>query len=68
MVVSVKDLLFEYKKCPFCKDTCKNVKSRRMSTMFSDEKDNITICCEECFRDIEEYWKERWADYWAGIM
>jgi hypothetical protein len=55
-------------ECPNCHRLVITVQRRHMSTCYHDEASNYVTCCWECFLEIEEYWQERWADHWAGVM
>ena len=54
--------------CPKCKRKSRTVERRPMSTAYVDKEANYTTCCADCFREIEKYWRERWADYYADCM
>ena len=54
--------------CPRCGRWFKYPKRRRQSTQYEDEESNYVTCCAECFEEIEEYWAERWAEYYAGRL
>lgn len=45
-----------------------NVVRRRQNTQYTQEESNWVTCCEECFAEIEDYWAERWAEYWNGRL
>jgi hypothetical protein len=50
------------------------VKIRRQNTQYHwDEKSgdpdpNLVTCCDLHFKEIQEYWSERWAEYWSGVL
>lgn len=29
---------------------------------------NLVTCCEGHFKEIQEYWDERWAEYWSSVL
>lgn len=54
--------------CPQCKQPARNIGRRRMNTAYQNDNSNFIICCRQCFDEAEEYWAERWADYYSGIL
>ena len=54
--------------CPVCKREQKDVEKRRMNTRYVDKESNFLISCLECYDHSEEYWKERWDDYYSSCM
>lgn len=59
--------LVRYDRCPRCSKYSCTITLRRMSTCYEIEHDNYVVCCEVCFKEIEEYWQERWDDYYNDI-
>jgi predicted nucleic acid binding AN1-type Zn finger protein len=51
--------------CPYCRTIFHYPKRRRMNTQYAKEESNWVTCCKPQFDEIQEYWKERWADYWS---
>ena len=45
-----------------------NVIRRRQNTQYIQEESNWVTCCDECFEEVEEYWAERWAEYYNGRL
>lgn len=43
-------------------------KRRRLNTAYVDEELNYMTSCLDCYREIVEYYKERWADYYHGLL
>ena len=43
-------------------------KRRRQSTAYVNDELNFVIACDDCFKEIEEYWMERWDDYWSSVL
>ena len=43
-------------------------KVRRQNTMYVKSIMNWIVACDPCFEEIEAYWAERWADYYAGCL
>ena len=54
--------------CTGCGKRFRICKGRKMSTQYQTEEDNWVFCCKECYADIQEYWKERWQDYYSDCM
>ena len=48
---------------------CKSRKAklRRQNTKYVNDEMNWVIACDQCFEGIEEYWAERWAEYYSMI-
>jgi hypothetical protein len=40
-------------------------KRRHMSTMYENEESNYITVCADCFEEVEEYWQERWDEYYS---
>lgn len=59
--------LFGFVRCPTCKLFKRSVKRRRMDTAYVDEESNFCCECADCFEITQEYWAERWADYYGGF-
>jgi cyclopropane fatty-acyl-phospholipid synthase-like methyltransferase len=53
--------------CPYCEKFFHYPKRRRLCTQYANEEDNWVTCCEEQFNEINDYYKERWQDYWSDI-
>jgi len=54
--------------CGNCRRYFVYPKRRRMSTAYVDKESNYCEVCLDCYEDIEEYWKERWEEYWSGRL
>ena len=39
----------------------------RMRTAYADDEKNYAILCPECQEESDEYWTERWNDYYDMI-
>jgi hypothetical protein len=35
---------------------------------FKNDEQNYATLCSECQEEVNEYWKERWSDYYAGLL
>ena len=46
----------------------KDVRRRRMNTMYAHDESNWIICCAECFSEAEQYWAEQWEDYYSMVL
>lgn len=46
----------------------KPAQKRRQNTNYVDDELNWVVACDPCFDEIEAYWAERWADYYAGCF
>ena len=55
--------------CPYCGRWFRfGVKLRRQNTAYYKEEDNWIAACPDCFDEIEEYWAERWQEYYSSIL
>lgn len=54
--------------CQECRKWFKYPKRRRQNTMYENEESNYVTCCAERFEEIEEYWAERWAEYYSSRL
>lgn len=54
--------------CQCCGELKFTVERRHMNTAYVKEESNYETCCLECHEDHEEYWRERWSEYYAGCM
>jgi len=52
--------------CPCCNQQAFDVRKRRRNTAYLDELLNWIICCGECFERDNEYYAERWAEYYGS--
>jgi hypothetical protein len=55
-------------RCPCCGLWSHDVELRRMNTQYVDENSNYLTSCLPCFKESEEYWAERWNEYYAGCV
>ena len=55
-------------RCPCCKQKSKHIGRRRQNTQYYNDSYNWLISCRPCFKEGEEYWAERWADYYSGLL
>lgn len=39
----------------------------RQNTQYSNEERNWAILCPECQKSANEYWADRWADYYSMV-
>lgn len=51
-------------QCPVCDEWVDTLGYRRMNTAYVREEDNWLWSCERCWEESEEYWAERWIEYW----
>lgn len=47
--------------------TSKNARRRRQNTQYVNDEANWVTLCDECMKDNDAYWDERWAEYYASI-
>lgn len=54
--------------CPSCLRHSITVTRRPTRTMYEDPESNFEISCIDCFEEHDDYWRERWDDYYAGLL
>lgn len=54
--------------CGVCQEFKVLVKKRRLCTQYAEEESNFMTSCKDCFNEQNEYYKERWQDYYAGAL
>lgn len=65
-ILDLIHFLFGY--CGMCRQWFVYPKRRRMNTQYADDEANYITVCAVCFEEIEEYWQERWDEYWSGRL
>ena len=59
--------------CQNCNIESENVHSHQVMTQYSwngkgiDPNEDI-ILCEKCWTEYCDYWKEKWNDYYGGLL
>ena len=46
----------------------KPARFRRQNTQYAEEISNWVCMCDDCFDKNEEYWTDRWEEYYSGIL
>lgn len=41
---------------------------RRQDTAYTNDKLNWAAYCTECQAEVDDYWRERWADYYGDTI
>ena len=41
---------------------------RRQNTNFENDRDNWGCYCPQCQIEEDEYWKERWLEYYHSVL
>lgn len=54
-------------RCPNCGRAGEIVR-RQLNTMYQREASNFMVSCAPCYQEAFDYYEERWADYYAGLM
>lgn len=57
---------FERAVCERCKEN--GATRRRQNTQYCDDKLNFATLCPPCQEQEDEYWEERWAEYYSGLL
>ena len=55
-------------KCQGCGKESIDVKRRRQNTLYVDNEMNYVNLCKDCQQENDEYWTERWNDYYNGCL
>lgn len=56
------------KRCPMCKRWSITIKRRHNTFRYVDDKNNYDTVCLPCMKEIWDYARERWAEYYSEIM
>lgn len=56
------------KECPICGSLSDSVARRHRNTAYVDEESNYLTACRECQDRDDEYFAERWAEYYSGRL
>jgi len=54
--------------CSHCKRLFHYPKRRRLNTAYAIEEHNWVVCCKPVYKDMVEYYKERWQEYYSGCL
>ena len=54
--------------CPMCGIEKYDIHYRRMNTAYIEDDSNYITVCKDCFDEVEGIWKERWQEYYAGVL
>jgi hypothetical protein len=65
-VIRLLKRLFGY--CDHCQRWFQFPIKRSMHTAYADHERNFIVTCGECILDINDYWDERWREYWSGCL
>lgn len=60
--------MYELKKCPCCNKWSYTVEMRARNTQYVDDESNYLTSCAVCYGDDCEYYAERWAEYYSGLL
>lgn len=52
-------------KCQCCGQA--GAEKRRQFTAYAYDELNFAILCDECQEEVNEYWKDRWDEYYSMI-
>jgi hypothetical protein len=65
-VMDFSDILGPYKPCQICGK--EGAERYRQHTFYANEESNWVTLCEECKKENNEYWAERWSEYYSQCM
>lgn len=54
--------------CPGCRQWRTDIERRRQLTAYTDDASNWSTQCEDCQKEADAYWEERWRDYYSGVL
>jgi hypothetical protein len=54
--------------CPCCLRHSITVGRRSTRTAYYDESMNWETSCIDCYEEHDDYWLERWQEYYAGCL
>jgi len=54
--------------CGHCGEMKPEVKRRRLCTAYVEEESNLVESCFECYIERNDYWIERWMDYYCAAL
>jgi RNA polymerase-binding transcription factor DksA len=52
--------------CDHCGDP--GASRRRQRTQYADDASNWAVLCDPCQDANNEYWDDRWAEYYQGLL
>ena len=55
-------------ECQRCGKHGDDVQRRRQNTKYVDDERNYAVLCPACQDEEDDYWAERWAEYYAGCL
>jgi len=53
-------------RCQICGKN--GAQRRRQNSAYVDDNKNFATLCDDCQEDANEYWQERWNDYYSMIL
>ena len=53
-------------RCLRCKK--EGATRNRQYTDYVDDELNFAVLCDECQKEADEYWQERWDEYYSGVL
>lgn len=51
-------------QCNCCKEVSEEVIAYHQHTMYEDTESNYVELCYACKKDDDQYWEERWEEYY----
>lgn len=54
--------------CMHCGVDNDTVVKYRQNTCYEDEESNFVTLCSICTKINDEYWEERWAEYYSMLL
>lgn len=55
-------------ECERCSLDKPDVHKRRQHTSYDDDELNFATLCDICQKEQDEYWQERWDEYYRGCL
>jgi len=66
----IKNFLLKIGWCGYCHrfHFPWSIKKRKLNTAYVDEEQNWIVSCKTVYEEAIEYYKERWDDYYSGLL
>lgn len=54
--------------CPGCARFKASIERRRQLSQYHNDESNWLTACQDCNDEADEYWRERWQEYYSGVL
>lgn len=52
----------------FCGPCFRIGKKQRQNTQYNNEEDNWVFLCDNCMKENDAHWEERWDEFYRGCL